>query len=74
MADEAIRAALGLIDTHRKQHDELATTLLRNEALEREDIERIMGDTPPAAPQRVGGLSVAAATALNPAAPPRRRP
>jgi cell division protease FtsH len=74
LADEAFRAALTLIDTHREQLDALASTLLANEVLERADIERIIGDTPPAAPsRRVGELSVAAATALHPAPPPRRR-
>jgi cell division protease FtsH len=74
LADEAFRAAISLIDSHRTQLDALATTLLANEVLEREDIERVMGDTPPAAPSRIGELSVAAATALNPAERPRRRP
>jgi cell division protease FtsH len=74
LADEAFRAATGVIDSHRKQLDELATTLLANEVLERNDIEKIMGDIPPAAPRRIGELSVAAATALNPAPPQRRRP
>ena len=73
LADEAFRAATALLDSHREQLDALAGTLLINEVLEREDIERIMGDTPPAAPRRIGELSVAAATALNPARPPRRR-
>ena len=74
LADEGFRAAVKLIDSHREQLDALAGTLLTNEVLERDDIERIMGDTPPAAPSRIGELSVAAATALNPARPPRRRP
>ena len=73
LADEAFRQASALIDSHRKQLDDLATTLLANEVLERDDIVRIMGDTPPAAPRRVGELSVAAATAAHPAVPPRRR-
>src|SRR5437588_2106597 len=73
LADEAFRAAVTLIDAHRTQLDALASTLLANEVLERPDIERIIGDTPPAAPRRIGELSVAAATALHPAAPPRRR-
>jgi ATP-dependent Zn protease len=73
LADEAFRAATALIDSHRGQLDALATTLLSNEVLERPDIEQIMGNTKPAAPRRVGELSVAAATALNPARPPRRR-
>jgi cell division protease FtsH len=73
LADEAFRAATALIDSHREQLDELASTLLSNEVLERPDIDRIMGETPPAAPsRRMGELSVAAATALNPAPPHRR--
>jgi cell division protease FtsH len=67
LADEAFRAATAIIDTHRVQLDALAGTLLTNEVLERGDIDRIMGDTPAAAPARVGELSVAAATAVNPA-------
>ncbi len=67
LADEAFRAAVSIIDTHREQLDALAATLLTNEVLERGDIDRIMGDTPAAAPRRVGELSVAAATAVNPA-------
>jgi cell division protease FtsH len=73
LADEAFRAAIALIDSHREQLDALAETLLSNEVLEREDINRIMGDVPPAAPRRIGELSVAAATALKPAPPPEPR-
>ena len=71
LADEAFRSAMSLIDSHRAELDALAGTLLANEVLERDDIERIIGDTPPAAPRRIGELSVAA-TALNPAPPPHR--
>jgi cell division protease FtsH len=67
LADEAYRAAQKLLDTHREQLDALASTLLTNEVLERADIDRIMGDVPRAAPSRIGELSVAAATAVNPA-------
>jgi cell division protease FtsH len=67
LADEAFRAAQKLVDTHRVQLDELASTLLTNEVLERADIDRIMGNVPRAAPSRIGELSVAAATAVNPA-------
>jgi cell division protease FtsH len=74
LADEAFRAATRLIDAHRELLDGLAGTLLSNEVLERKDIDRILGHTPPAAPRRIGELSVAAATALNPARPPRRGP
>jgi cell division protease FtsH len=69
LADEAFRAATSIIDSHRAELDALATTLLTNEVLERKDIDRIMGDVPRAAPSRIGELSVAAATALNPASP-----
>jgi cell division protease FtsH len=74
LADEAFRGSIALIDSHREQLDALAGTLLTNEVLERDDIVKIMGDTPAAAPSRRSGeLSVAAATALNPAPPQRRR-
>jgi cell division protease FtsH len=75
LADEAYRAAIALIDSHRPQLDELAATLLSNEVLERRDIDRIMVDVPDAAPRRIGGgeLGIAAATAESPAPPPRRR-
>src|SRR5947209_2362416 len=66
LADEALRAAQRLIDSHRVQLDELASTLLAHEVLERGDIDRIMGDVPRAAPSRIGELSIAAATAVNP--------
>jgi len=72
LAGEAFRTAVALLDEHRPQLDALAGRLLENEVLERDDIETIMGDTPPAAPRRMGELSVAAATAVNPL-PPRRR-
>jgi cell division protease FtsH len=72
LADEAFRVAISLLDTHREQLDLLAQTLLENEVLERKDIDLIMGDTPPVARSRIGELSVAAATALNPARPPTR--
>jgi cell division protease FtsH len=75
LADEALRAARRILDSHRPQLDELAKTLLSNEVLERADIDRIMGDIPSVAPRRIGGggLGVAAATAAHPAAPPQRR-
>jgi cell division protease FtsH len=73
LADEAYRAAQSIVDRHRVQLDELASTLLANEVLERPDIDRIMGDVPRAAPQRIGELSVAAATAVKPATSPARQ-
>jgi cell division protease FtsH len=74
LADEALRAAIKLLDTHRPQLDALAGRLLTNEVLERKDIAEVMGDTPPAAPSRIGELSIAAATALNPARRPTQLP
>jgi cell division protease FtsH len=64
LADEALRMAISLINTHRPQLEQLAETLLTNEVLERADIERIMDGVPQAAPPRIGGgqLGVAAAT------------
>src|ERR671913_249499 len=62
LADEAKRAAAKLIVEHRDKLDEMAAQLLRNEVLERGDIERIMAGT-----QRfrraAGGLRVVAAQA-----------
>jgi ATP-dependent Zn protease len=74
LADEGFRAALALIDTHRGKLDEIAMTLLKNEVLERGDLDRILGDVPKAAPERRGGgeLGIAAATARNPAQNPPR--
>jgi cell division protease FtsH len=73
LADEAFRAAVSIIDSRRAELDALASTLLANEVLEREDIDRIMRDVPRAAPPRIGELSVAAATAVNPAERPGER-
>ena len=42
LADEAMRRAVRLITEYRAQLDQLAGALLRQEVLEREDIERIM--------------------------------
>jgi cell division protease FtsH len=47
LADEAKRAAAKLISEHRDKLDQLAAALLRNEVLEREDIDRIMAGTEP---------------------------
>jgi cell division protease FtsH len=72
LADEAMRAALQIIDAHRPELDRLAATLLTNEVLERKDIDRIMGGVPSAAPRRIGELGIAAATAMDPAQSPER--
>jgi cell division protease FtsH len=66
LADEARRAAARLLSEHREQLDELAGALLRDEVLERADIDRIMAGT--ARFRRgAGGLRVVAA---DPGQPP----
>ncbi|MBV9466879.1 MAG: AAA family ATPase [Solirubrobacterales bacterium] len=69
LADEAFRGALAIVDSHRPELDALAATLLANEVLERDDLNRIMAGVPSAAPSRRGGgqLELAAATAVAPA-------
>jgi cell division protease FtsH len=68
LADHALRTALRLVREHRDKVDELAFELLRNEVLERADIERVMrGDAKPAtAPRPAGGLRVVAASEIEP--------
>jgi cell division protease FtsH len=46
LADEAMRGAARLINDHRDKLDALASALLRNEVLERSDIDRIMEGVP----------------------------
>ena len=46
VADEAMRSALRIITDHRDKLDALASALLRNEVLERRDIDRIMAGVP----------------------------
>jgi len=46
LADEAYRAAYDLIDRHRDKLDELGQTLLENEVLDRDEIDRIMEGVP----------------------------
>jgi cell division protease FtsH len=46
LADEAMRGSVRLITEHREKLDQLAAALLRNEVLEREDIDRIMEGVP----------------------------
>jgi cell division protease FtsH len=59
LADEAMRRALRLLIDHRPQLDALAAALLRNEVLEREDIDEIMDGVPRI--HRNHGLRVVAA-------------
>ena len=46
LTDEAMRGAARLITDHRDKLDALASALLRNEVLERRDIDRIMDGVP----------------------------
>ncbi len=62
LADEAKRAAMRLIVAHRDKLDEMAAALLRNEVLERGDIDKIMAGTPRFR-RAAGGLRVVAAEA-----------
>src|SRR5215204_744713 len=62
LTDEAKRAAARLIVEHRDKLDEMAAALLRNEVLERADIDRIMAGTPRLRPAS-SGLRVVAAEA-----------
>ncbi len=68
LADRAARASQTIITEHRLQLDELASTLLANEVIERVDIDRIMQGVPQAAPERrpAGHLQVAAAAPIEP--------
>jgi cell division protease FtsH len=69
LADEAMRRAVRLITEHRAQLDLLASGLLRNEVLEREDIDRAMeGVDIRRRPGAQHGLRVVAAEATKRAA------
>ncbi len=61
LADEAMRRAVRLLSSHRAQLDQLAGALLRQEVLERRDIERIMEGVPTPGRAASGHLRVAAA-------------
>jgi cell division protease FtsH len=61
LADEAMRRAVRLITEHREQLDGLAAGLLRNEVLEREDIDRVMDGVETRRPGGARGLRVVAA-------------
>ena len=47
LADEAYRRSVALVRGHRDKLDELASTLLANEVLERKDIDKIMAGIQP---------------------------
>jgi cell division protease FtsH len=61
LADEAMRGAIKIITQHRDRLDLLAGALLRNEVLERNDIDRIMDGVPRLHRMPGAGLRVVAA-------------
>jgi hypothetical protein len=63
LADEAFRAAQGILGSHRVQLDKLAAALLTDEVLERAEIDRIMAGTPVTAPDRRAGIHLGLAAA-----------
>jgi cell division protease FtsH len=75
LADDALRGAVRLITEHRDKLDQLAGALLRNEVLERSDIDRIMEGVPRLRRTPGRDLRVVAARGLEGApAPPSRGP
>jgi cell division protease FtsH len=62
LADEAMRGAVRIITEHRDKLDKLAAALLRNEVLERGDIDRIMEGVPRLYRAPGHGLRVVAAS------------
>jgi cell division protease FtsH len=63
LADEAMRSAVKIIREHRDKLELLAQQLLRNEVLERDDIDNIMAGTPKMESRPASGLRVVAAAA-----------
>jgi cell division protease FtsH len=61
LADEAMRGCVRIINEHRDKLDQLAGELLRNEVLERGDIDRIMDGVPRLHRMPGAGLRVVAA-------------
>ena len=61
LTDEAMRGAVRIINEHRDKLDKLAGSLLRNEVLERDDIDRIMDGVPRLHRTPGAGLRVVAA-------------
>jgi cell division protease FtsH len=68
LADEAYRSAERLIRAHRAQLEELAESLLANEVLERNEIDRVMAGIPRLERAPRVGLRVAAARPKGPGA------
>jgi cell division protease FtsH len=71
LADEALRGARQLITGHREELDQLAQGLLRNEVLERGDLDRIMAGVPRLRRSAHDGLRVVATSAPPPETPRR---
>jgi cell division protease FtsH len=67
ITDGAYRRALEIVVEHRAILDELATTLLQQEVLERADIERIVGERAKSREPARGEIRLAASEAARPA-------
>jgi cell division protease FtsH len=65
LADEAMRGAVRILTEHRDKLDKLAGSLLRNEVLERVDIDRIMEGVPHLHRTPGRGLRVVAAQTID---------
>jgi cell division protease FtsH len=65
LADEAMRGAVRILTEHRDKLEQLASALLRNEVLERGDIDRIMDGVPRLHRTPGRGLRVVAARPLD---------
>jgi cell division protease FtsH len=65
LADEAMRGAVRILTEHRERLDRLASALLRNEVLERPDIDRIMDGVPRLHRTPGRGLRVVAAETVD---------
>jgi cell division protease FtsH len=75
LADEAMRLAERIITQHYNKLEQLARLLLKNEVLERNEIDVVMADVPREERVSAPGLRVVAATAVEPQAPvPDERP
>jgi cell division protease FtsH len=62
LTDQAHRQAFAIIEAHRDKLSELAESLLRNEVLERNEIDRIMAGVPRRDSRPTPDLRVAAAS------------
>jgi cell division protease FtsH len=67
LAYQAEQAARSILETHRGKLDELAAALLEREVLDRDDLDRILGDVPRVDRRATTSLRIAAADPTPPA-------